>query len=527
MRKNKIRILHVAQAAGGVDRYIRMLLKYMDKEKFENILVCSQDFHEEDYRGLADSFEQVEMTRDIGSHDLKAIKKIRVLIKRYNPDIVYAHSSKAGAIARVADIGLKNRCVYNPHGWAFNMRCSAKKKAMYTAIEKVAAPFCNKIICISDAEKQSALDNKICKEDKLQVIFNGVDIEAYENGVHGAVKRREMNIPEDAFVVGMVGRMSPQKAPDVFIKMAKQVKEKVPNAHFIIVGNGSQEAEIRKYAEENGFSDSLYITGWVDNPMSYVELFDVACLLSRWEGFGSLIGISEFVNDSFRKQVPTLRKEQCYVLKNGVDTVRFTARDERKIKEYKNKYGIKDNDFVVIFAGRLVGEKGALETIKAIKECKDEHIKLLIVGAGFYSSDIIDDYTLELQKEAEGIKDRIVFTGYIDYKDMPSVYQLGNVAVLPSMWEEPAGMTMVEAVVSGLPLITTNSGGIPEYIPAELAYMLDRNKDLVKNISWCILQIKNSVANNATLNTVKRNKFIEEIGLEKYFEGFEYILKKG
>jgi len=110
---------------------------------------------------------------------------------------------------------------------------------------------------------------------------------------------------------------------------------------------------------------------------------------------------------------------------------------------------------------------------------------------------------------------------------MPSIYQLGNVAVLPSMWEEPAGMTMVEAVVSGLPLITTNSGGIPEYIPAELAYMLDRNKDLVKNISRCILQIKNSVANNAALNTAKRNKFIEEIGLEKYFEGFEYVLKEG
>lgn len=286
MMKRKIRILHVAQAAGGVDRYIRMLLKYLDKDKFANVLVCSQDFHEEDYRDLVDSFEQVEMTRSIGGNDLKAIKEVRTLIKKYNPDIVYAHSSKAGAIARVADIGLKNRCVYNPHGWAFNMRCSAKKKAMYTVIEKIAVPFCDKIICISDAEKQSALDKKICREDKLQVIFNGVDIESYENGVHGAIKRRELNIPEDAFVVGMVGRMSPQKAPDVFIKMAKLVKEKVPNAHFIIVGNGNQEAEIRKYADNNGFSDSLHITGWVDNPMSYVELFDVACLLSRWEGFG-------------------------------------------------------------------------------------------------------------------------------------------------------------------------------------------------------------------------------------------------
>ena len=286
MRKNKIRILHVAQAAGGVDRYIRMLLKYLDKNRFENILVCSQDFNKEDYNGLVDYFEQIEMMRAIGKSDLKAIRAVRKLIKIYNPDIVYAHSSKAGAIARIADIGFKNCCVYNPHGWAFNMRCSTMKREMYIAIERMAAPFCDKIICISDAEKQSALDKKICREDKLEVIFNGVDIEAYENGTHGAVKRKDLNIPEDAFIVGMVGRVSSQKAPDVFVKMAKQVKNKVPNSHFIIVGGGDQEAEIKKYARDNAFLDCLHITSWVDNPMSYVELFDVACLLSRWEGFG-------------------------------------------------------------------------------------------------------------------------------------------------------------------------------------------------------------------------------------------------
>lgn len=191
MRKKKIKILHVAQAAGGVDRYIRMLLKYLDKEKFENILVCSQDFNREDYDGLVDSFEQIEMNRAIGVSDLSSIKEVRKLIKKYSPDIVYAHSSKAGAIARVEDIGLKNHCVYNPHGWAFNMRCSDKKRAMYTAIEKMAAPFCEKIICISDAEKQSALEKKVCRDDKLQVIFNGVDIEAYDCSEHGKVKRAD------------------------------------------------------------------------------------------------------------------------------------------------------------------------------------------------------------------------------------------------------------------------------------------------------------------------------------------------
>ena len=285
-KMEKIKIMHVAQAAGGVDRYIRMLIKYLDKDKFENILVCSQDFHEEDYQGLLDYFAQIEMARAISKKDLKVIREVRKLIQKYNPDIVYAHSSKAGAIARVADIGLKNNCVYNPHGWAFNMRCSEKKRMMYRVIEKVAALFCEKIICISDAERQSALEKKICKKEKLQVIFNGVDIEAYETEKHGMVKRRDLSIPENAFVVGMVGRVSPQKAPDVFVRMAKLINDKIPNSYFIIVGSGPLENEIRSYTEKKGFSDKLHITGWVDNPMSYVELFDVACLLSRWEGFG-------------------------------------------------------------------------------------------------------------------------------------------------------------------------------------------------------------------------------------------------
>ncbi len=290
MGNKKIRIMHVAQAAGGVDRYLRMLLKYLDKDKYENIVVLSQDFRESDYAGLISAFEQIEMTRAIGINDLDAIRKVRKLIKKYHPDIVYAHSSKAGAIARVADIGLKNHCIYNPHGWAFNMRCSSKKKILYTLIEKIASPFCDKIICISETEKKSALNKKICKEKKLQVINNGVDIEAYENGPHGEIQRSDCEIPEDAFVVGMVGRISQQKAPDIFINAAKLIKDTIPNSHFIIVGNGELENQIREVRrEDNGFSDSLHITGWVDNPMSYVELFDVACLLSRWEGFGLVL----------------------------------------------------------------------------------------------------------------------------------------------------------------------------------------------------------------------------------------------
>lgn len=237
----------------------------------------------------------------------------------------------------------------------------------------------------------------------------------------------------------------------------------------------------------------------------------------------SLIGISNFVNESFRKQAPSLKDGQCFVLKNGVDTDKFATRDETKINKFRKKFGITDDDFVVIFAGRLVSEKGALETIKAVKMCKDKQVKLLIVGAGFYSSDIVDDYMLELKREAEDIKDKIIFTGYIDYEDMPLIYQLSNIAVLPSMWDEPAGMTMVEAVASGLPLITTNSGGIPEYIPNKLAVILNRDDKLVENITENILNLKQ---NGWEEDQHSLNQFRSEMCLRHYYQEFSNIINK-
>lgn len=287
--KRKIRILYVAQAAGGVDQYLQTLLKHLNHERFENIVVFSQDYNKKNYENYVSVYEELCMHREIGIRDIIAMIKLRKIIKRYNPDIVYAHSSKAGAITRIANIGLKNKCIYNPHGWAFNMRCSNKKRRLYANIEKLAAHFCEKIICISPYEKESALVLGICKEDKLQVILNGIDIERYELHPHVPFSREYLGIPENAVIIGMVGRLSYQKAPDVFIKVAAKIKKDIPNSYFIIVGSGELESQIISYAKENNLLENLIITGWVNNPMKYVELFDVAILISRWEGFGLVL----------------------------------------------------------------------------------------------------------------------------------------------------------------------------------------------------------------------------------------------
>lgn len=287
--REKTRIMHVAQAAGGVDRYLKMLLKYLDNDTYENIMVCSYDYVRSDYNKLTSYFHHVDMGRAISpKSDMKAILEVRKLIKQEQPDIIYAHSSKAGAIARIANIGLHTHCVYNPHGWAFNMKCKKIKQFVYASIERLLAHFCDTIICISDAEKMSAKRQHICRDKKLQVIFNGVDIERYLKSLkkERTVTRESLGIPEHAFVVGASGRLTAQKAPDVFIRAARMIKDRIPEAYFLMVGDGELKEEIWAYAEKYGLSDSLTITGWVKEPLEYVNLFDVAMLLSRWEGFG-------------------------------------------------------------------------------------------------------------------------------------------------------------------------------------------------------------------------------------------------
>lgn len=286
--ENKIRVLHVAEAAGGVERYLETLFKYTDHDKVENILICSQNYSYERMKQLADRVIVIKMAHQINSKaDFKSIKAIRHYIKQIKPDIVYAHSSKAGALARIADLGINNKVIYNPHGWAFNMQQSAKKKEMYKWVERISAHFCNKIVCISDAEKESALREKICNPNKLQVIYNGIDLEEIKNTKPKT--RKELGIPEDAFVVGQVGRLSEQKAPDTFVKAAKLIKEKIPNAYFILVGDGELRGQIEKMIHEAGLDNNFLITGWVDNPAAYMKIMNVGTLLSRWEGFGLVL----------------------------------------------------------------------------------------------------------------------------------------------------------------------------------------------------------------------------------------------
>lgn len=208
------------------------------------------------------------------------------------------------------------------------------------------------------------------------------------------------------------------------------------------------------------------------------------------------------------------------VLKNVVDTEIFqkwiSEDEKRKLKQH---YGVKLEEKIVLFAGRLVEEKGVLEAILGVKKTARKNVKLMIVGKPFFSQDVTNEYEKKLSALIEDLGDAVIFTGYVPYSEMPKLYQISDIGLFPSIWEEPALLTGIEARCSGLPVITTDAGGIPEYVHDDFGITLKRNSSLVDNIakSICMLLDDDKKRNEM------RNKAIEyskQFTAETYYEDF-------
>ncbi len=199
----------------------------------------------------------------------------------------------------------------------------------------------------------------------------------------------------------------------------------------------------------------------------YQDIYDTYCLI---------INTSSFITE--RVRLINQEDTKCRTVLNGIDTNKFY----QATRIARQKIGLNDDDFVIVYSGRLTKEKGILELILAIRQIEDiPNLKLLIIGASAYGIDERPTpFVMKLIEESATIKDRVIFTGYINYQMIPSYLKVGDVAVVPSMWEEPFGLTVVEAMAAGLPLITTRSGGIPEICDG-VATMVER-EHIIENL---------------------------------------------
>lgn len=288
-------ILHIVQGGkGGTLEYIKLLLKYSDKQ-FINTIICSGDIYDE-LTSLGYNTYKVEMARNISfKNDIKSLYHIVDYIKKNKVDIIYCHSSKAGALGRISSLITHKYNVYNPHGWSFNMRVSKKKQIVYILIEKMLSIFSDKIIMISEQEYQSAIDKHICSKNKLTLIKNGVDISKFSRSGHKE-NIVDLSIPEDYKVIGMCARLEEQKAPLTFVEIAKLVTDKYNKCKFILVGDGKLKDKVKQRIKDLQLEDKFILVGWTEHPEKYISIMDIGVLTSLWEGFG--LSLAEYMSSS-------------------------------------------------------------------------------------------------------------------------------------------------------------------------------------------------------------------------------------
>lgn len=228
-------------------------------------------------------------------------------------------------------------------------------------------------------------------------------------------------------------------------------------------------------------------------------------------------------SDYIKERVSTIQAcNKIQTLYNAIDTKIFLPQKSSHVS--RKQLGFSKDDFVIVYSGRINQDKGVSELIDAMLRIKEtSNIKLMIIGGSFFGNTNNEDFFIRsLKEKSKTLEERIVFTGFIPYEDVPYYLHLADIAVLPSMWDEPFGLTIAEALAAGLPLITTRSGGIPE-ICEGVAIIVDREQ-IVDNLANAILDLYHHPEKRALMAKASVER-AQQFDKETYAKNFFAALK--
>ena len=223
-------------------------------------------------------------------NDLKALAALRKIIRRESPVIVHTNSSKGGILGRIAArLNRVPAIIHSPHGHIFYGYYGKLKTAIFILMEKWTARFTDRITTLTSLGREDHLKLKIGPPEMFTVIHAGIDIDKFMNPrkSRGEV-RRELNLPDDAFVAGWVGRMADIKNPQQFVKAAALLKQR-EDLRFLMVGGGAPYDSVYKKAVELGISEKMVFTRHREDVPDLLNAMDIYVLTSLNEGLGRSI----------------------------------------------------------------------------------------------------------------------------------------------------------------------------------------------------------------------------------------------
>ncbi len=269
-----VQIITRLDLAGGAQTHVETLCRSLIAGGHTVYLMSgSGKVHHPELESIVHSYSGIKhLRRNIHLyHDFLAFLEIRRELKRLNPDLVAAHTSKAGIVGRLAAWSLGIPTVYNAHGWAFTDGVGTFKKHLYRLFEKWVGFITDGIINVSHYDQQLALTKKVAGKQKMKVIHNGVP-------TVGMTADPEKQPP----VVIMVARFAEPKEQSALVEALKELQAK--DWRLWLVGDGPLLGSVKKQAASLGLQGRIEFLGSRKDVHSLLSSSQIFVLLSRWEG---------------------------------------------------------------------------------------------------------------------------------------------------------------------------------------------------------------------------------------------------
>lgn len=288
----RIRVLEIGKSTAGIGTYLRWLAHGLDLERFHLTFACLS----ENGRELADELGAIKDIHAISwpmdrfkvniFSDFILTLKLSRLIRSGNFDLIHAHGSKSGFLARIAAVGSGVPVIYSPHCFSFHYGVNPLTANVLAALERFAARFLTaRIITVADGEQTLARRFRVGSPELFVTVHSGIDPVSYDKPTDKTAQRALLNISENNRLVGAVGRLGEQKSPLDFVRMAALVHAQMPQTHFVWAGSGPLEGAVQNLIRELGIADVCHFIGEHKDIPALLGIMDCFVLPSLWEGF--------------------------------------------------------------------------------------------------------------------------------------------------------------------------------------------------------------------------------------------------
>ena len=281
MQIEKINILFLILSlnVGGTEKHVLNLVSHINRIKYNPVICCLFELGElgEQY---VNNEEGILVYSNLikSKYDLSGIYRGLQIIRNENIHILYTINSPLTQLWGTILSKLAGTDAFITRVATTKPRYHAERRMI---ANKIMLPFVDKIIAQADTHKEYLIRFEGIKKDKIEVVYNGVELEKFHVETDILKLKESMGIGGSDPVIGIVARLAPEKGHDVLLKAAKKVVNEFSLARFLIIGDGEEKQKLQQLTSKLGIESNVSFLGVRKDIPIMLSIMDIAVLSSK------------------------------------------------------------------------------------------------------------------------------------------------------------------------------------------------------------------------------------------------------